>query len=144
MFVDFLGGSCGLLLGTLAASLSVIQICPNWLLMAITCSEHYFVNGSFIQSLAWFVVYFMVSGDIFMNCVVQKLNINGYLLGCLLLFGIYAYGIPGIIYAPTLVLIVEIVMKWVQRKNNMNMVNVGDYVFRQSAYILSKSTHLKV
>lgn len=62
-----------------------------------------YIEGFYIWSIMLFLVYFYISGRSFDDIYSGRINGHPYLVGIAVGFGIYSFGIRGIIYGPLMI-----------------------------------------
>lgn len=58
-------------------------------------------------SIALFGIYFYISGRVFEDIYRGKIDGHPYLIGIAVVFGIYSFGIRGVIYGPLIICIIN-------------------------------------
>lgn len=101
MFIDFLGGSLKFSLSITAGILNVLQT-ATWLPILIACSQCWWRTENWIVNVVLFPIYIYSVGAQFEVIYQQAVGINPYLLSLATFFGIFHYGLPGIMYVPCL------------------------------------------
>lgn len=119
--MDACGGHFGVLFGSLAGFLNVVQFLPPYLMLLPTVITCYVSGNVWWAGLVMFVLYFKLSGDMYASAF-YKLDISPFLLGLIYLLGLQTYGISGIMYAPALVSLLGFALRVWKRKHSLTLL----------------------
>ena len=93
------------LLTLLAGLISILPIISIWMLAIPPAFYIYYWEDNLLMAVLLFAIYFYISMAVDSYIYAKRLNAHPYLLGMSVAFGLYSFGIEGVIYGPILLCI---------------------------------------